>query len=195
MDTVYRYAGHPDRGIPLLYQAIDFIDADREPRLELCAHHNLIDDLADAGRFLEARKLYRDTQSLYRNFPDTVTQSRRKWVKAKVCMGLGRTPQAERLLLGARDGFIAESMAYDTALVSLELAVLYARQGRTADLKRLAQEMFPIFSSLQIHREALAALSFLQNALEAEKAGVELVARVADFLRRAEHDPGLRFEP
>jgi len=54
--------------------------------------------------------------------------------------------------------------------------------------------MVPIFTSQDIHREALAALTFLQQALEAERASRELVARVADFLRKSEHDPELRFE-
>lgn len=195
MDSIYCYEGNPEMGIPLLYLALELIDSDQEPRLRLCAQHNLIDDLVETGRFLEAQRLYRQTRSLYKDFPDAWTQTRRKWVKGKLSLGLGRTIQAERLLLAARDGFIAEGIPYDTALVSLELAALYAREGRTADLKRLSQEMFPIFSSLRIHREALAALSFLQKALDAEQVGVELVTRVAEFLRRAEHDPGLRFEP
>jgi tetratricopeptide (TPR) repeat protein len=195
MDLIHCYAGHPERGIPLLYQAIDLIDADLEPRLKLCAQHNLTQDLAEAGRFAEAQKLYRKTRPLYREFPEEWATNRRKWVKAKIASGLGRTSQAERLFLASRDGFIAEGISYDTALVSLELAALYARQGRTADLKRLAQEMLPIFSALQIHREALAALCFLRKALETERASLELVSRVADFLRRSEHDPGLRFVP
>jgi S-adenosylmethionine/arginine decarboxylase-like enzyme len=55
--------------------------------------------------------------------------------------------------------------------------------------------MLVIFRSNQIHREALAALSYLQQALEAERATVALIRRVATYLRRAETDPGLRFEP
>jgi hypothetical protein len=78
--------------------------------------------------------------------------------------------------------------------VSLELASLYAARGRTADLKRLAGEMLPVFTSLQIHREALAALSFLRQAIEAEQASVGLVAAVGEYLRRARHCPELRFE-
>jgi hypothetical protein len=171
------------------------IDPDQEPRLVLCARHNLIDDLAETDRFFEAQKLYRETRALYRNFPDPVTQNRRRWVKGKISLGLGRTKQAERLLLSSRDGFIAEEIPYDAALVSLEVAALYAREGRTAHLKRLAQEMLPIFSSLQIHREALAALTFLRKALDAERASLELVSRVARYLRCAKHDPELRFEP
>ncbi|HSN87499.1 MAG TPA: hypothetical protein VL025_12110 [Thermoanaerobaculia bacterium] len=52
----------------------------------------------------------------------------------------------------------------------------------------------PVFASRQIHREALAALAFLQRAIETERATREVVSRVAAFLRSAEHDPGLRFE-
>ena len=39
-----------------------------------------------------------------------------------------------------------------------------------------------------------AALIFLQQAMEAEEASLEALVRVADFLRKSEHDPGLRFE-
>jgi hypothetical protein len=114
-------------------------------------------------------------------------------VKGKISRGLGQADQAESLFLAARDGFVGEGIPYDTALVSLELATLYAEQGRTADLKRLAEEMVPIFSSLSIHREALAALAYLKQAVEAERATVEVVSGVAAYLRRAQYDPALRF--
>ncbi len=142
---------------------------------------------------MEAQYLYREARPLYRDFPDAWAQNRRKWVRAKIARGLGQEKLAETLFLIARDGFVAEGVPYDTALVSLEIATLYAEQGRPADLRRLAEEMVPIFSSLQIHREALAALAFLKQAIEAENATVELVASVADYLRRAQHDPGLSF--
>ncbi len=46
-----------------------------------------------------------------------------------------------------------------------------------ADLKRLAVEMVPIFSSLHIHREALAALAYLKQAVETERVNLALVNR------------------
>ncbi|HSF40889.1 MAG TPA: tetratricopeptide repeat protein [Thermoanaerobaculia bacterium] len=194
MSTVHHYEGHPERGIPMLYEALGFIDPEQEPRLLLCAKHNLADYLSSAGSFLEAQKIYRETRPLYRSFSDAWTQNRRKWVKGKIVRGLGLADQAESLFLAARDGFIAEGIPYDTALVSMELATLYAEQRRTADLKKLAGEMVPIFSSLNIHREALAALAYLKQAAEAERASLEVVRRVADYLRRAQNDPALRFE-
>jgi tetratricopeptide (TPR) repeat protein len=194
LSTVHHYTGNVDAAIQALSQALELIDPEQEPRLLLCAKHNLADDLAEAGRYLDAQKVYRKNRPLYRNFPDLWTQNRRKWVKGKIARGLGQADQAESLFRAARDGFIAEGIPYDTALVSLELATLYAEQGRMADLKRLAGEMVPIFSSLHIHREALAALAYLKQAVEAERASVELVTGVAAFLRQARHDPGLRFQ-
>jgi tetratricopeptide (TPR) repeat protein len=194
MSTLHHQIGNLDAAIQFLYQSLRLIDPEQEPRLLLCARHNLIDDLAEAGRYLEAQRLYRESRPFYRDFTDAWTQNRRRWVKGKISRGLGQLDQAESLFLAARDGFVSEGIPYDTALVSLEIATLYAEQGRTADLKRLAAEMVPIFSSLNIHREALAALAFLRQAVEAERASAELVASVAAFLRRAQHDPALRFQ-
>lgn len=193
LSTVYSQASRSEEGISLLYKALDLIDSEQEPRLLLCARHNLALYLAESGRFVEAQRHYKVACPLYRNFPDAWIQNRRKWVKGRIVRGLGQSRQAESLFLAAREGFLAEGIPYETALVSLDLALLYAEQGRTAELKRLAVEMVPIFSSRHIHREALAALSFLQQALAGEAVATEVVARVADYLKRAEHDPELRF--
>ncbi|HSS48838.1 MAG TPA: tetratricopeptide repeat protein, partial [Thermoanaerobaculia bacterium] len=183
MSTVHHHAGDPAAGIPLLHQALELIDPEREPRLLLCAWHNLIDYHAELGRFVEAQKLYREARPLYRSFNEPWVQNRRSWVRGKIARGLGQSKQAETRFLAARDGFVKEGVPYDTALVSLELALLYAEQGRTEELKRLTADMVPIFTSRHIHREALAALTFLRQAMEAEQASLDVVVRVADFLR------------
>lgn len=193
MANVYSYSGRPEQGVPLLHQALELIDGDQEPRLMLAARHNLAECLATAGRFLEAQQAYRKACGLYQSFPDGRTQNRRRWVEGRIARGLGRNGNAEALFLAARDGFLAEGIPYETALVSLDLALLYAEQGRTAELKRLAAEMVPIFTSRQIHREALAALSFFQQAAAAERAGVETVAKIGRYLQKAQHAPDLRF--
>lgn len=194
ISIVHYHAGNPEAAIPVLHQCLSMLDPERDPRLLLCARHNLIFYLAELGSSLEAQRLYRETRNLYRSFNEPWVQNRRKWVRGKIAKGLGQPGQAEVQLTAARDGFLAEGIPYDTALVSLDLAYLYAEQGRTADLKRISAEMLPIFASRHIHREALAALAFFQKAVETEKATVELVANVADYLRRAEGDPELRFE-
>lgn len=161
LSTVYHDEGLSERGIPMLYEALDLIDSEQESRLLLCVKHNLADYLSSVGSFREAQEIQHEARFLYRSFPDAWTQNRRKWVEGKIVRGLGQADEAESLFLEARDGFVAEGISYDTALVSLELATLYAEQGRTVGLKRLAGEMVPIFSSLKIHRETLAALAYL----------------------------------
>ena len=168
MAIIHRMADRIEAAMPVLYQSLELIDPEQEPRLLLCARHNLIDNLADLGRFLEAQKLYRETRPLYRDFPDAWVQNRRKWVRGKIAKGLGQTRLAELLFESARDGFLAEGIPYDAALVSLELATLYAEQSRIADLWHVVREIVPIFSTLRIHREALAAMACLKQAIETE---------------------------
>ena len=193
MATVHQVAGEPEMAIPILYQALDLIDPGREPRLLLVAWHNLIESLAETSRFMEAQKLLVRARPLYRQFPQPWSRNPRIWVEGKIALGLGQEEDAEALFVRARDGFLAEDAAYDTALVSLDLAALFAKQGRVNEVKRTAEEMMPIFSSRQIHRETLAALSFWKQAVDAERAGAELVSGVAAFVKRARHDPDLRF--
>ncbi|HEY0514072.1 MAG TPA: tetratricopeptide repeat protein, partial [Thermoanaerobaculia bacterium] len=147
LSTAYNYMGHSEDSVPVLTRAVELIDPERDPRLLLCARHNLVFVLAELGRFPEAQRLYRDARPLYRSFNEPWVQNRRRWVRGKIARGLGQLRRAETQFQAARDGFVAEGIPYDTALVSLELALLYAEQGRTDELKRLAAEMVPIFTS------------------------------------------------
>jgi tetratricopeptide (TPR) repeat protein len=126
MSTVHHVAGEPEKAIPVLHQALDLIDPIREPRLLLVAWHNLIDDLAETGQFMEAQKLLVKARPLYHQFPQPWSQNPRKWVKGKIARGLGQLENAEALLLKARDGFLAEGAAYDLAQA--------ARRGDAAHL-------------------------------------------------------------
>lgn len=193
MSTVHEHAARSDEAIRVLYEALKLIEAERDPRLLLAAQHNLITNLAETGRFMEAQGLFIQARPLYARFQDGWTQNRRRWVEGRIARGLGQLPEAESLLRAARDGFVGEGVSYDVALVSLDLALVYAEQGRTAELKRIARETIPFFSSRPIHREALAALVLWAQAVRAERASRELILEVASFLRRARHDPDLRF--
>jgi tetratricopeptide (TPR) repeat protein len=195
IDIVLTSAGYPEKGIPLLYKAVEMIDSSLEPYLLLCAWHNLIDDLVDAGRHLEARRLLVRMRPLYVSFPESFVGYRMEWLTGKIAFGLRQDEEAETLLDKARAGFLAEKEPYEAALVSLELSALYAFQGRTEEMKRLAAELVPIFSSRAIHREAATALAFWKHAVDTETAGLDLATRLVAFLKRAQYDRDLTFEP
>ena len=89
---------------------------------------------------------------------------------------------------------LARPWRFDAALVTLELAVVFLRQGRTDMVKTLAIHMAPIFQANGVHREALAALTLFRKAAEQEKATLDLAERLVAFLRKAQHDPELKFQ-
>jgi len=82
-----------------------------------------------------------------------------------------------------RQGFVDDSQPFGAALVSLDLAAVYLASGRTKATRRLADEMVPLFRSMQVHREALAAVLVFRQAVELEKATVGLAREVARSLR------------
>jgi tetratricopeptide (TPR) repeat protein len=188
MDNVLHHAGQPEKGVPLLMRALGLIDEEQEPWLLVLAFHNLIDDLAELGRFLDAQRLIQETQGLVGHASDARMRCRRRWIEAKIARGLGQPEAAEKLLLDARERYVEIGSSYDVALISLELAGLYAEQSRTAEQKVLAKEMIPLFSSLQIRRETLAAFALWRKAVAAERAGAELAAQVAASLKRSRMD-------
>lgn len=186
-------AGDSVTAIELMRAALDHLDPREDPRMALTVRHNLIVSLNSTGQHREAFALLFHTRPLYLEHGGRVWLIRLRWVEGAVAYGLGRADQAETAYREVRQSFLEQHLDYDAALASLDLAALYAAQGRTAEVRRLAEEMLPVFTSRRIHREALAALIVFRRAAEMEEAGLELVRSVADFLNRARANPELRF--
>lgn len=193
--TVCGEMGDLETEMALLRRALDLLDPQAEPRMFLAARHNLILALNQSGRHREAFALLFHTRPLYVQTGERMNLLRLRWLEGQVAVGLGRIEQAEVAFQEVRDAFVELGLAYDAALASLDLASVYAVQGRAVDMRCLAQEMMTIFQSRAIHREAVAALLVFRQAADLETAGLNLVQDVAAFLRRARHNPDLRFQP
>jgi tetratricopeptide (TPR) repeat protein len=187
--------GEPEPAIELLRQAFELIDAALEPRLAYSAQTNLVLCLIESGRFLEAQAALSRAHRLQRQSGNELDLLRLDWLQAAIATGLGQLEMAEELLLRTQREFARYGIGYTAALVSLDLAAIYAKQGRTAEMKQLAQEMLPIFRSRDVHREAMAALLTFREAVQAEQASAALVRHVRDYLAQAQENPRLRFEP
>jgi tetratricopeptide (TPR) repeat protein len=184
-----------DQVLAMLRTGLKLIDQDREPRLVIIAWHNLVLTLADLGHYTEARRLLPQVRELHAAHGGRLDHLRLRWLEARIAGGLGEGERAEVELRAVEHQLIEEGLAYDAALVSLDLAMIYARQGRTGEMRQLAAEMLPIFESRDVHRAALAALLVFQKAAEMDAATVGLVEEVQGYLRRARHNPALHFEP
>lgn len=188
-------AGESEQAVALLERAEALLDPAEEPELVLHIRHARVIWLNDAGRSQEAATLYARLRPDYQDrFRDFLSRQRLDWLGARVLWSRGDTERAERELLEVRRRFEERDEAYDFALVTLDLAILYLEQRRTAEVRRLAEEMLPIFTSRRIHQHALAALVLFQRAADAETATVALVRDLTNFLDRARQNPYLSYE-
>lgn len=181
--------------IALLRRALELLNPEEEPRAFLSARHNLISALCESGRPREAFALLFHTRPLYLKQGDRLRLLRLRWLEGAVSRGLQRYEQAAVAFLEVREAFLELGLDYDAALAALDLAEVYAIQGRTADVRRLADEMLEVFRSRNIHREAMAALAVLQKAASTERAELVLVREVGSFFRQARNQPELQFTP
>lgn len=175
-------------------KGIVLLDPARERHLELSARHSLMLYLHESGRHQEAWFLMKASRSALREHGGEILSLRLRWLEGKLLHALGAPDEAEQALAEARAGFIARGIGFSAAAVSLDLAELYADQGRPAEMRRLAEEMLPIFQSRDLHREAIAALLVFQQAARVEKLNASLLEEIRSYLKQAHKDHKLRFE-
>jgi tetratricopeptide (TPR) repeat protein len=190
------HSGDTDQAIEGIRSFLQEFPIETKSHLYLCARYNLARYLVEVGGFEEASEILETDQALFQSSPEPWTQLRVAWLRGKIAARCGDSTTAERTFHEVRDGFIAQGIGYDAAMVCLEdLAPLYLRQGRTADVKQLAEEMYPIFHAQDVHREALAALVIFQEAARREELTVQKVRDIATYLRDARGNSGLRYRP
>ncbi|MEA2562867.1 MAG: hypothetical protein QOH06_4371 [Acidobacteriota bacterium] len=187
-------AGEFESAVRWLRKGLGLLDPTRERRLELSARHNLMLYLQESGRDQEAWFLLKASRSEFLEHGGELLNLRLRWLEGKIQQTLGQLREAEQAMTEARAGFLGQSAGFSAALVCLDLAGLYAAQSRTEEMRRLAEEMLPIFRSRDIHREAIAALIVFQQAVRMEKLSSGLLDEIRSFLQRARTDPKLRFE-
>lgn len=174
----------PVGAIELLRGAIDEIDSNRYPRLLFYARFNLLGCLVNAGSFGEAEQLLPGLEGPSGETAQPLDLVRLRWAEGLIHLGLGRLGPAEAAFREVQREFLERQMGFDAALVSLDLARLFAQEGCTDDLKRLAAELMPIFQSRDVDREAIVTLLMFQRACEEERLTVDLVRQVSAHLRR-----------
>jgi tetratricopeptide (TPR) repeat protein len=188
--TVLGNAGRPDVAARLIRRSLELIDPPREPRLLVCAAHNAIWFLAESGQTSEAAAWIQGARRLYQQAGDRRHLGRLRWLEGKIALNLGA---AEGALADARESLSREGLPYEAALAAMDLAVLYANEGKHAAMRRQADQMLPFFRSETLYRETvMALLSFQQNA--GQRAPAELIGELGSYLDRTRGEmnpPGL----
>jgi tetratricopeptide (TPR) repeat protein len=190
-----RNGGCSEEAVPLLHEGLARINPRRDPRLAAIGRQTLVDALIDCERYAEAARLFLESGVRRAFSGEPLSLARVRWIEGKIFAGLGKPQRAEAIFLQVRGGFRERGQEYDAALVGLDLAAVWLRLGRKAEVRELAAEILGTFQSLQVEPEALRAVRCLDEACGREKATPGLARQVGGFLRRLEWQPRLRFAP
>jgi tetratricopeptide (TPR) repeat protein len=187
------YAGQPAEAIELITAGLSLVGWDEEPRLILRARHELIGFLSDSGRCEQARVHLERFRHSYRELSDPWTEVRLAWLEARIAAGLGRFDEAEATLDEVQRRFLEQGRSYDATQVTLDLAILYLQQGKSDEVRQLAERTLPVLLTQDVHRQAIAALVTFQQAAEMDRLTPHLVREIAAYLLRARKNPRLPF--
>jgi hypothetical protein len=99
--------------------------------------------------------------------------------------GAERHPAPAASLLDAYWRFLGEGMGAEAAATLLDLAVLYTREGRAAEILPLTRDMLPIFQAPGLRRGIAAALVCFREVVESGQATVGLLEEVARYVKPA----------
>ena len=182
LGTFHGYAGDHEKGIDLLGRALELaVDLGGSEDL-LHVANNIALLFAEAGLPADAAVVVERARELADEVGNAHDRLRLDWLSARIQSDLGHYSSAAIILGHLRADYTEEGMPFEAALVSLELALSYARLGRRYEQRELARETAEAFQLLGVEREAYGALALLACA-DAEEA-VELSARLAAAVRR-----------
>lgn len=173
-----------EEAIATLRRALPLVDPEREARLLWSLCFNLADNLFQVERHSEVPPLLEQVQGLAMRLGNGLGLVRLGWLRGRLAAGLGRPAEAEDAFERARQEFLARDIPLDAGLATLELAVLFQEQGRTAEVKKLARELAPVFQAQRISHKALATLMLFREAVDQVSLTVEMARRFLEDLRR-----------
>lgn len=188
------YAGDHEQAIRLLKEGLAQIDQKKDPGLAASAVQSQAAFLVMLGRFGEAQTLLRSHCFPADVLGARINQLKLRWLEAQIQAGLGHEQEVEEELLEVTRGFEEEGLYYKGALAGLDLVHLWYRQGRTEEVREVVAELLKIFLTYRVDREALLALNLLESALEQGVEAGAILDRVTDFIRRAESQPGIKYD-
>lgn len=177
--------GDPRGALKALDEAAPFVESSGDQRLLFALRFKLANSLCNLERFDEAAVLLPEVRELALQQANELDLLRVMWLTAKADAGRERMGDAVAGLEQVCREFTARELAYDAALASLDLAVLYLKANRTAGVRDLALAMGRIFKMKGIDREALASLSLFCDAARQETATVELARRIRTEIETA----------
>jgi tetratricopeptide (TPR) repeat protein len=190
-----RCQGHPREAVSILERGLQLLERERDLQLVSIGRQVLLDALTDCGEYRQASILLLRSGLREAFAAEPLNLLKLRWVEGKIHAGLDRPEKAERAFVEVRREYLRLRQVYDASLVGLDLASVWLRLGRPAQVRDLAEEMYATFAELGVQPEAARALYFVREACLYQAVTVAMIEQVRQFLERLPWHPGLRFDP
>lgn len=164
--------------------ALEELDPAADGRLVMIALHNLVDCEIELDRYEEALRAQRLLAPLYERHAGEMDLLKRRGQEGKIAAGLGDFPTAEAIFRETRAAYERHGMPVYVAHADLDLAAVWIRQGRFAEVYEAVDHLVASFSALGIGREALASFLLLKEAAGNEEATIAFLRSIASQLGR-----------
>lgn len=182
-------SGDPEDGIQLIARGLRLIKRDRDPKLGFQSLHTILTFRVERREFKTARRQIWEMRPLYDIHGDRIAKVKLRWIEGKVFVGLGELDRAVRSFQQAKESFLEVGLDYDAALVSFDLAALWLRIGKRAEVRQLLQEMLEIFRARYIAREGIVALVMLRDVADRNELTFELLDRISMLFEVLKGEP------
>jgi tetratricopeptide (TPR) repeat protein len=146
----YVYRGNPEKAIELLDRALLLIDGDEDPLLLIAARHNYVRCLIDLGQIEQAIALSERLREQRESHKIPILELRHLWHDGKILQLLSRPEAALRTLQAVQRGFHGLGLAYEAAVVGLEVEPLLRELGRREEADRVFRKASETLQRLQV---------------------------------------------
>lgn len=182
LSIVYSYSGKPQQAFEEVLRALELLDPARDPELHFRAVHNSVLYFTELGWNLQGLLMAGSLEPGYELFGNSRFVLHGRWVKGRLHARCQEPKAAIEYLDSVRVGFQKEGLAYESALATLDLALVYAEEHDLRKVKHLVEEMYPVFVDKAIPREAAASLLLFADSARRSGATAGQISKVIDQL-------------
>jgi tetratricopeptide (TPR) repeat protein len=177
------YSGEAKEAIELNQEGVPLIDRKRDVALFMLALHNHLLFLIDLAMYPEAKRaLFDNRRNLI--YKDRINALRLRGIEGRISYGLGELLSAEIAFRETKDGFADAGMSFHAALLSLELALVLRSQERIEEAEQEVIVARDIFLSLEVYREYLGSVIYLEESFRRREATAELIQATIKHIER-----------
>jgi tetratricopeptide (TPR) repeat protein len=156
--------GANDRALALLQEAANSLEPPADLRLILLSRENAALYLCAEGEAERAMEVLKETRILASELDDPIEALRRHWKEGLISSALDEPDAAEDRLLDVKAGFGGRGLRHDEAMVALDLATIYAKEGRRLAAAELLEFAVPVFQELSLPSKIREARLLLGQA-------------------------------